>query len=110
MANLDAPFSFVVFLGMLITHYGKCPCVGELSPVTLSAIFAISKRVLFLTCGNNSIEIVYLFLVLFHYLNQDSVTHGYLCYFCYYAISTLMKSRNSAIIFYAISAIMLFLL
>ena len=33
-AKLDAPFSFVVCRGML-THYGKCLCLGELSPVTL---------------------------------------------------------------------------
>ena len=34
--KLDAPLSFVVFLVCSITDYGECPCVGELSPVTLS--------------------------------------------------------------------------
>ena len=32
--KLDAPVSFVVFLGMLY-YYGECPCMDELSPVTL---------------------------------------------------------------------------
>ena len=35
--KLDAPFSFVVSLGIL-HYYGECPCVGKLSPVTLRTV------------------------------------------------------------------------
>ena len=43
--KLDALFSFVVFLGMLLDHYyGECLCVGKLSPVITFIVFYYYNR------------------------------------------------------------------
>ena len=87
--KLDAPFSFQLWLSLVysITDYGECPCVGKLSPVTLTRLYSsIMALQEWLYLHILLLSLVYVLAIYFLLVQEIHPIHNYHSYYHFYNI------------------------